>query len=85
MGGALTHQVDKANQQTPNTKEKRKHTYDDPAPVGNEVNDQYSVYKLLEVVIKSEAHKGHCYIENAGGCDNHRWLSHCSSNTPRYD
>ena len=66
----------KPTNKTPNTKEKCKHTYNDLAPVENEVKNQYSVYKLLKVAIKCKAHKGHCYIENTGRHDNHRQLSH---------
>ena len=57
-------------------KEKRTHTYDDHPPADSEVKDQYATYMLLEAAIRFEAHKGHCYIESAGGWDNHQRLSH---------
>ena len=66
----------KPTQKAQTTKEKHKHTYDVPQPADSEVKTQYSTYKLLEAAIKCEAHKGHCYVESTGGCDNHRHLSH---------
>ena len=66
----------KPGSKTQNAKDKRKHTYDDQPPADSEVKDQYSAYKLLEASIRCEAHRGHCYIEDVGGRDDHRRLSH---------
>jgi hypothetical protein len=57
-------------------KEKRRHEDDIPPPVDERVRTQYYAYKQLKAALKCEAHRGHCFVDCSGGCDNHRRLDH---------
>ncbi|KAH9166184.1 hypothetical protein EDB89DRAFT_1910890 [Lactarius sanguifluus] len=36
----------------------------------------HQAFKELDIKLKCEAHKGHCFVDHSGGCDNHKRLDH---------
>ncbi|KAH9009474.1 hypothetical protein EDB85DRAFT_2162692 [Lactarius pseudohatsudake] len=58
------------------SKGKRRREDDIPPPMNPEQGAVYQAYKELEIALKCEAHKGHCFVDRLGGRDNHKRLDH---------
>ncbi|KAI9434305.1 hypothetical protein H4582DRAFT_2060250 [Lactarius indigo] len=55
---------------------KRRCEDDVPPPVNAKQGAVYQAYKELEIALRCEAHRGHCYVDHLGGRDNHKRLDH---------
>ncbi|KAI9444148.1 hypothetical protein H4582DRAFT_2071725 [Lactarius indigo] len=55
---------------------KRRREDDVPPPVNAKQGAVYQAYKELEIALRCEAHRGHCYVDRLGGRDNHKRLDH---------
>ena len=58
-----------------NTREKRKYEDNIPQPVSGELRTESKSFSQLDIALKCEAHKGHCFVARSSGQDNHRRLS----------
>ena len=58
-----------------NIREKRKYEDNIPQPVSGELHTESKSFSQLDIALKCEAHKGHCFVAHSSGQDNHRWLS----------
>ncbi|KAH9026936.1 hypothetical protein EDB83DRAFT_2319709 [Lactarius deliciosus] len=58
------------------SREKRRREDDVPPAVSAKQGAVYQAYKELEITLRCEAHKGHCYVNRLGGRDNHKCLDH---------
>ncbi|KAI9443523.1 hypothetical protein H4582DRAFT_2054510 [Lactarius indigo] len=55
---------------------KRRREDNVPPPVNAKQGAVYQAYKELEIALRCEAHRGHCYVDRLGGRDNHKRLDH---------
>ncbi|KAH9161479.1 hypothetical protein EDB89DRAFT_1913865 [Lactarius sanguifluus] len=58
------------------SREKRRRQDDIPPPMTAEQWAVHQAFKELDIKLKCEAHKGHCFVDRSGGCDNHKRLDH---------
>ncbi|KAH9025883.1 hypothetical protein EDB85DRAFT_2149506 [Lactarius pseudohatsudake] len=58
------------------SREKRRCQDNIPPAMTAEQRAVHQAFKELDITLKREAHKGHCFVDRSGGRDNHKRLDH---------